>query len=149
MPTFLQSTMPEAHVQYFRLLKSLAEKNGLQIVFQDENGNHKPNGTIVEEGLQVVPTPDPLDVAAGLNDRIIAIYRVNQKHSLYVQVMRALDRMKEGLYDECMACEKEIPHIRHMASPEATLCVGCQDMLDKGALEGFSSKLEEEIVADN
>lgn len=43
------------------------------------------------------------------------------------QIQHALERMDEGIYDECEVCGEEIPLKRLEALPFSTLCVQCAE----------------------
>ena len=42
------------------------------------------------------------------------------------QVEHALSRIEAGTYGECERCGKPIPEERHLAMPQATLCIDCK-----------------------
>jgi RNA polymerase-binding transcription factor DksA len=48
-----------------------------------------------------------------------------QTLSRYEAIVRALERMADGSYGTCLACDKPIPFGRLLAMPETTRCVGC------------------------
>ena len=45
--------------------------------------------------------------------------------TLYLAVIDALERMKNGTYGICAGCQRDIPYGRLMAMPETTQCVAC------------------------
>jgi len=48
---------------------------------------------------------------------------------------RALDRMREGSYGKCEACESSIPMMRLQALPYAVLCIDCQREAEKQGID--------------
>ena len=46
-------------------------------------------------------------------------------------IENALERMRQGQYGICEACEKKIPSVRLEALPYATLCLACQRETDE------------------
>lgn len=46
-------------------------------------------------------------------------------------IENALERMREGEYGQCEACDESIPLVRLQALPYATLCINCQSKLEK------------------
>lgn len=49
------------------------------------------------------------------------------------QVDHALGRIEDGTYGECERCGKPIPQDRHLAMPEATLCIDCKAQEERAA----------------
>lgn len=48
---------------------------------------------------------------------------------------KALDRMREGTYGKCEACESAIPMMRLQALPYAVLCIDCQREAEKQGID--------------
>lgn len=48
---------------------------------------------------------------------------------------KALDRMRQGEYGKCEACEANIPMARLQALPYATLCIDCQREAEKQGID--------------
>lgn len=48
---------------------------------------------------------------------------------------KALERMREGSYGNCEACEKGIPLMRLQALPYAVLCIDCQREAEKQGID--------------
>ena len=48
----------------------------------------------------------------------------------------ALEKMNEGTYGKCEACNKNIPLARLQALPYATLCIECQRKAEQGVQSG-------------
>lgn len=48
---------------------------------------------------------------------------------------KALERMREGKYGNCEACESNIPMMRLQALPYAVLCIDCQREAEKQGID--------------
>lgn len=48
---------------------------------------------------------------------------------------KALERMREGTYGKCEACESAIPTMRLQALPYAVLCINCQREAEKQGID--------------
>ncbi|HMA30294.1 MAG TPA: TraR/DksA C4-type zinc finger protein [Casimicrobiaceae bacterium] len=55
------------------------------------------------------------------------------------EVERALSRLADGSYGECIDCGKPIPHARLYAYPTATRCVACQQQRETVARRSGTS----------
>jgi len=96
------------------LLKRLAEVS--------RQAGHAPEETDVEERL-----PDPVDQAAQERERdLLRLFRARENVEIQ-KLALALDRMEQGSYGICLACDGEISGKRLMAEPTALLCVDCQE----------------------
>lgn len=60
------------------------------------------------------------------NDEVVDSLEVETRAEL-VQVAHALERLKEGVGDECEACGSEIDPRRLQVLPYTTLCVDCAE----------------------
>jgi DnaK suppressor protein len=96
------------------ILKRLAEVS--------RQAGHTPGETDVEERL-----PDPVDQAAQERERdILRLFRARENVEIQ-KLALALDRIEQGSYGICLACDGEISGKRLMAEPTALLCVDCQE----------------------
>lgn len=50
-------------------------------------------------------------------------------------IEKALEKMRDGSYGKCEACEKDIPMARLQALPYATLCINCQREVEKSGID--------------
>ncbi|MBU2603533.1 MAG: TraR/DksA family transcriptional regulator [Actinobacteria bacterium] len=55
----------------------------------------------------------------------------NARHGL-ARVERALKKLDDGSYGVCDACAKAIGHGRLNIAPDASLCIDCQRLTEKG-----------------
>ena len=51
------------------------------------------------------------------------------------QIDKALERMRDGTYGMCEACDAKIPVMRLQALPYAVLCIDCQRMAEEQGLD--------------
>lgn len=49
----------------------------------------------------------------------------------YKKIVKALDRIKEGDYGLCIDCGMQISPKRLTAFPDATRCIGCQELIEE------------------
>jgi DnaK suppressor protein len=93
--------------------------------------------TTVEQGRQAV-AEDTLDVA----DQAVFSY---QKEMLFTQgteghsqlglVRRALERLHDGSFGDCLHCGQAIGDKRLEALPWTPYCIACQEKIETGELE--------------
>ncbi|MGB9030827.1 MAG: TraR/DksA family transcriptional regulator [Acidobacteriaceae bacterium] len=90
-----------------------------------------------KEGRQVV-VEDTLDVA----DQAVLSYQKEllfsqgtEGHSQLSQVRRALERLREGNFGECLHCGQEIGEKRLDALPWTPYCITCQEKVETGQIE--------------
>jgi RNA polymerase-binding transcription factor DksA len=53
-------------------------------------------------------------------------------HDILEQVEHSLEKMQDGTYGVCDSCGADIAEVRLRALPYATLCLACQDRLERG-----------------
>lgn len=94
-----------------QLEAQLAElEDRLQRIEQDLAGPADPDSS--ERAVQMEDDQSLEGQAAVISDQIAS-------------VRRALDRIEEGTYGECVKCGREIAEGRLEARPEAALCIEC------------------------
>ena len=81
--------------------------------------------------LYTETNPDPLDLADKRLNQAIIINRLANMEERLRQVTVALKRLDEGLYGICARCGNDINPERLRAVPYATLCVTCQERLER------------------
>lgn len=75
---------------------------------------------------------DPMDQAAQERERDLSrLFRARENAEIQ-KLALALDRMEQGSYGICLACDGEISEKRLMAEPTALLCVHCQHKQERG-----------------
>lgn len=91
-------------------------------------GNIK-NGTPVFESAEKLP--DITDQAAHILELSMETQMYDRSCGQIHMLQRALQRLQDGTYGKCVECGEDIPVKRLMAKPETTLCVGCQNAIEK------------------
>ena len=86
--------------------------------------------TVDEDSAQ-----DIADRAASSYTKEFLFHQSNNERQLLAQVEKALERVREGTFGECIACEKEINPKRLDAVPWTRHCIECQEKLEQGILE--------------
>jgi len=79
------------------------------------------------EGIAVQRVPDSTDEISLEVQRSMAVEALNRKAALLRQVTEALERIAEGKYGVCLACQEAISPKRLAALPWAALCLECQE----------------------
>ena len=81
--------------------------------------------------LYTETNPDAIDLADKRLHQEIIINRLGSMEERLIQVTVALKRLDEGLYGTCARCGHDINPERLKAIPYATLCVNCQERLER------------------
>jgi len=92
--------------------------------------NQKDGRTADEEATQ-----DVADRAASSYTKEFLFSQSNNERQLLQMVEKALARIREGSFGECIHCGKEINAKRLEAVPWTRHCINCQEKLEKGILE--------------
>ncbi len=81
-------------------------------------------------------TPDPVDLAVrNYSKNVMLAVSENESRQL-VLVDEALLRVEDDEYGLCQNCEKSINQKRLAAIPWARYCLDCQELVEKGLLDG-------------
>src|SRR5208337_5246947 len=80
-------------------------------------------------------TQDVADRAASSYNKEFLFSQSNNERQLLQMVDRALLRIREGSFGECIHCGKEINAKRLDAVPWTRHCIECQEKLEQGLLE--------------
>ena len=83
--------------------------------------------------IHIEPTADSLDQTQSAAQRDLAVSLLNRETKTYRRVERALQRIEDGTYGVCLACDEPISAKRLQAVPWAEFCIGCQSRLDAQA----------------
>jgi len=75
---------------------------------------------------------DSIDQASAEFERDLFFQLHERESSAIKEIYRALGRVEEGTFGICEDCEERIPQRRLRANPSATLCVECQEMMERG-----------------
>jgi DnaK suppressor protein len=79
-------------------------------------------------------TQDIADKAANSYTKEFLFHQSDENRRVLQLVNEALERMKNGTYGNCVACEEEVQLKRLEAVPWARHCIECQDKQDQGLL---------------
>jgi len=87
-------------------------------------------------------TADVTDSAQDIADRASSSYQKeflfhqsNTDRQLLLLVDKALERLRQGHFGECISCGNEINGKRLQAVPWARYCISCQEKQERGALQ--------------
>jgi DnaK suppressor protein len=86
--------------------------------------------TVDEDSAQ-----DIADRAASSYTKEFLFHQSNNDRQLLQMVEKALLRIREGTFGECISCGKEINAKRLEAVPWTRHCIECQEKLEQGLLE--------------
>src|SRR5277367_4686912 len=89
--------------------------------------------TIDEDSAQ-----DIADRAASSYTKEFLFHQSNNDRQLLQMVEKALSRIREGNFGECISCGKEINAKRLEAVPWTRHCIECQEKAEQGQLEEAS-----------
>ena len=89
--------------------------------------------------ITVERVPDTLEAIRDAEDRYVAIRKLDQRATELAEIRTALDRIAEGSYGRCLACEAAIPVKRLNAVPWAAHCVKCQESVDRSGQSPVST----------
>src|SRR5271167_3303941 len=78
---------------------------------------------------------DIADRAASSYTKEFLFHQSNNDRQLLQMVEKALARMREGSFGECISCGKEINAKRLEAVPWTRHCIECQEKAEQGLLE--------------
>src|SRR5262249_41138954 len=81
--------------------------------------------------IVIEQTADALDKTQSATQRDLAISLLNREATTPRQLERALQRIEEGTYGVCIACDKPISAKRLQVVPWAELCLRCQERRDE------------------
>jgi DnaK suppressor protein len=81
------------------------------------------------------PAQDVADKAANSYTKEFLFHQSNNERQHLALVEKALERIREGSFGECVACGAEINPKRLEAVPWARHCIDCQEKLEQGLLE--------------
>jgi DnaK suppressor protein len=81
--------------------------------------------------IAVEQNPDQTDESQSSSDRELAISNIDRNSKELRNARAALRRIREGSFGVCQECEEEIHPKRLAAIPWASLCIHCQEALDR------------------
>ena len=95
-------------------------------------------GMVTAEAIKEVyqACPDLNDRASLESERQMLILLGQRERNRKHQISAALSRINEGCYGKCQGCGEDIPFKRLEVQPTTTLCVCCQEELERGVTTG-------------
>jgi DnaK suppressor protein len=96
------------------------------------------------DGILVEQSSDQLDEIQRASERDLAISNIDRGSKQLRDARAALRRIRDGSFGVCEQCEEEIPLKRLVAIPWASLCIQCQEALDRHA----ASKSTDTLLRD-
>jgi DnaK suppressor protein len=81
-------------------------------------------------------TQDPADMAANAYTKELLVSMSDNDRQLLNLIDEALVRMDDSGYGKCIHCGQAVPDKRLEAVPWARHCVGCQELQERGLLNG-------------
>src|SRR6266576_2058587 len=118
--------MDKKKLEYFRKRLEVRQQELRRTVSRTEQDGR----TVDEDSAQ-----DIADKAASSYTKEFLFHQSNNERQLLAQAEKALERVREGTFGECIACEKEINPKRLDAVPWTRHCIECQEKLEQGILE--------------
>jgi DnaK suppressor protein len=85
------------------------------------------------DGITIEKSADQMDEIQYATERDLAILNVDRESTLLRAVKAALQRIHDGTFGDCLACEEPISPKRLAAVPWALRCVRCQEAADREA----------------
>lgn len=107
-------------------------------LLQQKRHLERSNLSIVEQGRETIAeeAQDTADQAVFSYQKELLFTRGTHDHGQLSLVTRALERLKEGSFGECMECGSEIGAKRLEALPWTPYCIDCQEKVERGDLSG-------------
>jgi DnaK suppressor protein len=117
--------MDKKKVEYYRKRLLTKQEEFLRLVSQSEQDGREAD----EEATQ-----DIADKAANSYTKEFLFHQSDENRRLLQLVNEALERMRDGKYGQCVACQGEVQQKRLEAVPWARHCIECQEKQDQGLL---------------
>lgn len=121
---FMEKEMKDEYAPYKKLLLSLREKLVGKVDYMQEE-TLKKSRQDASGDLSNVPI-HMADVGTDNYERELMIELMQNGEDSVRSIDDALERIEEGTFGICEACEKKINRERLKAVPYASLCINCQ-----------------------
>lgn len=121
---FMEKEMKDEYAPYKKLLLSLREKLVGKVDYMQEEALKKSRQDASGD-LSNVPI-HMADVGTDNYERELMIELIQNGEDSVRNIDDALERIEEGTFGICEACEKKINRERLKAVPYASLCINCQ-----------------------
>ena len=93
--------------------------------------------------IVIQQAPDALDQTQYAAERDLAVSLLNRNSQMSRRLRGALQRLQDGTFGICLACEEQISVKRLRAVPWAELCLECQERSDMAARGVLSPEHDE------
>ena len=117
--------MDKKKVEYFKKRLLAKQEELLRLATKSDKDGREAD----EEATQ-----DIADKAANSYTKEFLFHQSDEHRRLLQLVDEALQRMKDGTYGQCVACQEEVQQKRLEAVPWARHCFECQEKQDQGLL---------------
>jgi DnaK suppressor protein len=117
--------MEKKKVDYYKKRLLAKQEELLRLVTKSEQDGREAD----EEATQ-----DIADKAANSYTKEFLFHQSDENRRLLQYVNEALERVKNGSYGQCVACQNEVQQRRLEAVPWARHCIECQEKQDQGLL---------------
>ncbi|HZO99903.1 MAG TPA: TraR/DksA family transcriptional regulator [Terriglobia bacterium] len=117
--------MDKKKVEFYKKRLEAKQEELLRLVTKSEKDGREAD----EEATQ-----DIADKAANSYTKEFLFHQSDENRRLLQLVNEALERMKNGTYGLCVACQEEVQQKRLEAVPWARHCIECQEKQDQGLL---------------
>jgi DnaK suppressor protein len=99
------------------------------------------------DDIAVEQTPDAVEEVQRASERALVISNIDRESKQLQNARAALRRIHDGSFGICEECEDEISLKRLSANPWASLCVVCQEALDRLQLGSAFGSVEHSCAA--
>lgn len=99
--------------------------------------------SVSRETLEVKRHADTLDERQAAQERDVTVRILNNNNFKSAAIGRALARIENGTYGECVECSESISPKRLRAVPWTELCIKCQESTEKRQ----ATEKEDEVAA--
>lgn len=105
-------------------------------LLQQKRHLERSNLSLVEQGRETIAeeAQDTADQAVFSYQKEFLFTRGTQDHGQLSLVKRALERLHEGSFGECIECGNQIGAKRLEALPWTPYCIDCQEKIERGEL---------------
>jgi DnaK suppressor protein len=117
--------MEKKKVDYYKKRLLTKQEELLRLVTKSEQDGREAD----EEATQ-----DIADKAANSYTKEFLFHQSDENRRVLQLVTEALERMKNGSFGQCVACQEEVQQKRLEAVPWARHCIECQEKQDQGLL---------------
>ena len=92
-------------------------------------------GDIRRLEAETIGAPDPSgasaeDTGAAVHSMEISLELLERDEDAQDEILAALGRVEQGVFGQCILCEKPVPRTRLQAMPYAKHCIDCQRNLE-------------------